>query len=93
MPQKLETVLKKIEDIDNNVNRQLIQQYYIYLQSRDTSTNYQKDNVKLMHMFAKFLAKGKNLYDVKESETIVEFLDIKGKLRKKTQNKNGLLTT
>jgi hypothetical protein len=30
MPQKLETVLKKIDEIDNNANRDLIQEYYRY---------------------------------------------------------------
>ena len=45
MPQKLETVLKHVEEI-SNVNRQLIYQYHKYLVSRDTSTSYQKDNAK-----------------------------------------------
>jgi hypothetical protein len=55
MPQKLETVLKHVEKISNQVNRQLIKDYYKYLVSRDTSTNYQKGNIKLIHMFAKFI--------------------------------------
>jgi hypothetical protein len=38
MPQKLETVLKHVEEIGNNVNRQLIKDYYRYLVSRDSST-------------------------------------------------------
>ena len=65
MPQKLETVLKHVEKIDNNVNRQLIKDYHKYLASRDTSTNYQKDNIKLIHMFAKFIGEFKTLYDIK----------------------------
>jgi hypothetical protein len=60
MPQILETVLKHVEEISNNVYRQLIQKSYKYLVSSDTSTNYQKDNVKLTYVkltyiFAKFL--------------------------------------
>jgi len=55
MPQKLETVPKHIEEISNEVNRQLILDYHKYLISRDTSTTYQKDNIKLIHMFAKFI--------------------------------------
>jgi holliday junction DNA helicase RuvB len=50
MPQKLETVLKHVEEIDNEVNKQLIKDYHRYLISRDTGTNYQKDNVKLKTM-------------------------------------------
>ena len=54
MPQKLETVLKQVEEISNDVNRQLIKDYHKYLIARDTSPNYQKDNIKLIHMFDKF---------------------------------------
>jgi len=77
MPQKLETVLKHVEEISNEVTRQLILDYHKYLVYRDTSTNYQKDNVKLIYMFAKFLKESKTFYDVKDSATIVGFLDIK----------------
>ena len=83
MPQKLETVLKHVEEISSNANRQLIYEYHKYLVSRDTSTNYQKDNVKLMYMFAKFLGESKTFYDVKDTETIVVFLDIKRKSKEK----------
>ena len=55
MPQKLETVLKKAEEISNDANRQLIKEYHRYLIIRDTGTNYQKDNIKLIYMFAKFI--------------------------------------
>ena len=51
MPQKLETVLKKVEEISNDVNRQLIKEYHRYLKIKDTGTNYQKDNIKLIYMF------------------------------------------
>jgi hypothetical protein len=50
MPQKLETVLKHVEEISNEVNRQLIKDYHKYLVSIDTSRNYQKDNIKLIHI-------------------------------------------
>ena len=63
MPQKLETVLKHVEEISNYDNRQMIYDYHQYLFSRDTSINYQKDNVKLIYMFAKFLGESKKLYD------------------------------
>jgi hypothetical protein len=79
MPQKLETVLKHIEEISNDANRQLIHEYYKYLVSRDTSTAYQKDNIKLIYMFAKFLGESKTFKDVNDSETIIVFLDIKRK--------------
>jgi len=87
MPQKLETVLKHVEEIRNEVNRQLIKDYHKYLIVRDTGTNYQKDNVKLIYMFAKFLKESKTFYDVKDSATIVGFLDIKKKQRRRSRTK------
>lgn len=54
MPQKLETVLKHIKEISNDVNRQLIKEYHKYLIIRETGINYQKDNIKLVYMFAEF---------------------------------------
>jgi hypothetical protein len=62
MPQKLETVLKKVEEISNDVNRQLIKEYHRYLIIRDTGTNYQKDNIKLIYMFAKCIVESKTFY-------------------------------
>ena len=79
MPQKLETVLKHVEEISNDVNRQLIKDYHKYLVSRDTRTIYQKDNVKLIYMFAKFIGESKTLHDIKDQETIVAFLDTEEK--------------
>jgi integrase/recombinase XerD len=79
MPQKLETVLKHVEEIGNDVSRQLIKDYHRDLISRHTGANYQKDNIKLIYMFANFLEKSKTLYDIKNQETIVTFLDIRRK--------------
>jgi len=63
MPQKLETVLKKVEELSNNINTKIIYEYHNYLVARDTSTNYQKDNVRLVYMFA-ILIVSVNLYRV-----------------------------
>ena len=92
MPQKLETVLKHVEEISNDVNRQLIYEYHKYLVSRDTSTIYQKDNVKLIYMVAKFLGESKTFMNVKDSETIIAFLDIKRK-RKEEDPEQKWITT
>jgi hypothetical protein len=55
MPQKLETILKKVEEISNDINKHLIKDYHRYLISRDTSRNYQKDNMKLINLICQFL--------------------------------------
>ena len=92
MPQKLETVLKHVEEISNDANRQLIKDYHRYLITRDTGTNYQKDNVKLTYMFAKFLGESKTFYDVKDPEIIVGFLDIKRKTKEEDPEQKWITT-
>jgi hypothetical protein len=72
MPQKLETVLQHVEEINNDINGQLIKDYHRYLISRDTGTNYQKDNIKLIHMFAKISKYSTdNLYNFNNIKKIV----------------------
>ena len=92
MPQKLETVLNHVEEITNDINRQLIKDYHRYLIARDTGTNYQKDNVKLVYMFAKFIGESKTFYDVKDSETIVAFLDTRRKSKEKDPEQKWITT-
>ena len=92
MPQKLETVLKNVEEISNYVNRQLIKDYHKYLISRETSTNYQKDNVKLIHMFAKFIGGSKTFYVVKDRETIIAFLDTRRKSKEDDPEQKWITT-
>ena len=54
MPQKLETVLKKVEEISNDVNKHLIKYYLRYLISRETSIYYQKDKIKSINLICQF---------------------------------------
>src|SRR5829696_4154071 len=92
MPQKLETVLKNVEEISNNVNRQLINEYHKYLISRDTSPNYQKDNIKLIYMFAKFLGEYKTFNEIQNKETIILFLDNKRKSKEEDIEQKWITT-
>jgi hypothetical protein len=92
MPQKLETVLKHVEEISNDINRQLIKDYHRHLIARDTGRNYQKDNVKLIYMFAKFIGDSKTLHDIKDQETIVAFLDTKIKSKEKDPEEKWITT-
>jgi integrase/recombinase XerD len=91
MPQKLETVLAKIDDLSNIVNKDLILEYYRYLVSRDTSINYQKDNIRLLLLFAKFL-EIKTFHEVKECETIVIFLDTRRKSKEEDPEQKWITT-
>lgn len=92
MPQKLETVLKHVQEISNNVNRELIYEYHQYLITRDTSINYQKDNVKLIYMFTKFLGESKTFNDVNDRETIIAFLDTRRKSKEENPEQKWITT-
>ena len=92
MPQKLETILAKVGEISNNDNKQVILEYHRYLISRDTSINYQRDNIKLIYMFAKFIGESLTLYDIKNKETIVAFLDTKRKSKEEDSEQKWITT-
>ena len=92
MPQKLETVLKKVEEISNEVNKQMIHDYHKYLISRDIGTNYQKDNIKLVQMFAKFIGESNTFYAVKNCETIIAFLDTRRKSKEEDPEQKWITT-
>ena len=91
MPQKLK-LLTHVEEIGNDVNRQLIYEYHLYLVSRDTSTIYQKDNVKLVYMFAKFIGEFKTFYEIKDRETIVTLLDTRRKSKEEDPEQKWITT-
>ena len=56
---RLENVLEQIETVENNLNKNLIQEFSKYLISKDTSANYQRNCIKVMLMFADFLQSSK----------------------------------
>ena len=92
MPQKLETVLKHVEEISNTVNKEVILEYHRYLIYRETSINYQKDNIKLIHMFAMYIGESSILYEVNNKETIVAFLDTKRKCKEVDPDQKWITT-
>ena len=70
----------------------MIHEYHKYLVGRDTSTIYQKDNVKLIYMFAKFIGESNAFYAIKESETIVAFLDTRRKSKEEDPEQKWITT-
>ena len=56
---RLENVLEQIETVENNLNKNLIQEFSKYLNSKDTSANYQRNCIKVILMFADFLQSSK----------------------------------
>ena len=57
---RLENVLEQIETVENNLNKNLIQEFSKYLILKDTSANYQRNCIKIMLMFAEFIKEQKS---------------------------------
>ena len=85
---RLQNVLEQIETIENNLNKNLIQEFSKYLISKDTSANYQRNCIKIMLMFGDFLQSRKeeknDLSQVNSIDDIIAFLDT----RKKTKDED-----
>ena len=80
---RLENVLEQIETVENNLNKNLIQEFSKYLSSKDASANYQRNCIKIMLMFTDFLHSRKeekyNLSQVNSVVDIIAFLDTRRK--------------
>ena len=55
MPIRLDTVLRKLEQMSNSVNSDLLKDFYLHMKDNGTSQNYQKGNLKAMVHFAEHI--------------------------------------
>jgi integrase/recombinase XerD len=79
MPVKLSTTIKNIELLENPTNINLIQGFYNYLKSNNTSESYQNQNIKALINFAKFLGPNRDFYQLSKREEILAYLNTKVK--------------
>jgi hypothetical protein len=83
LPAKLTTTIQNIDvKIANQVNRQLINEFYEYLKNIDTSENYQNGLLKVLVRYAEYVGEKTTFYQIQEKEQILEFLDSKRKIEK-----------
>ncbi|MDN5845168.1 MAG: hypothetical protein L0H53_02710 [Candidatus Nitrosocosmicus sp.] len=93
MPAKLVTTIKNIEiKVENEVNRQLIREFYEYLTSIDTSENYQNGLIKVLIRFAEHIGENTTFYQVQDKEKILEFLNLKKKNEIEDPDKKWITT-
>ncbi len=76
MPSKVE--------IENSANAALVDEFYSFMKSNGTPESYQKNNLKAIINFAKWLQEGQDLssavatfYDINRKEMIPKYLDSK----------------
>jgi hypothetical protein len=55
MPIRLDSVLRKVEQMPNKVNSELLKEFYQHMKDNGTSQNYQKGNFKAMIHLAEYI--------------------------------------
>jgi hypothetical protein len=76
MPIRLDTIFRKVEQMPNKVNSDLLKEFYQHMKDNGTSQNYQKGNLKAMIHFAEYIGKATSFYNV-DYKQVVKFLDTK----------------
>jgi hypothetical protein len=78
MPVRLSTLLNNIErDVHNLTNVSIIKEFYQYMKDNDTSESYQKNNLKAIFDFAKFIGANATFYTTNDKEQILSYLNSK----------------
>jgi hypothetical protein len=82
MPVRLSTLLASIDtSVPNPTNAILIKEFYNFMKASSTSESYQKNNLKTVISFGKWLGNNMTLYEITKKEQIIAFLDTKIKER------------
>ena len=93
MPAKLSTTVSNIDTkVKNQVNRDLIKEFYIYLKNLDTSDNYQNGLLKVIIRYAEYLGPDTTFYQIQDREQIIKYLDSKRKTVEEDQDKKWIIT-
>ena len=80
MPAKLTTTIQNIDvKVVNQSNRQIIKDFYKYLQNTDTSENYQNGLLKVLIRYAEYIGMNATIYQIQKKEQILVFSDLKRK--------------
>jgi integrase/recombinase XerD len=78
MPSNLASVVKRIESLSYDNNKKLIHRFVDYMKSTDISEKYQKDNLFVIILYARYLG-DRELSAVDKKQDIIEFLDTRRK--------------
>jgi hypothetical protein len=86
LPARLSTTVSNIDSkVKNQVNRELIKEFYIYLKNLDTSDNYQNGLLKVIIRYTEYLAPDTTFYQIQYKEQIIKYLDSKRKTTEEDQ--------
>ena len=93
MPAKLTTTVSNIDKkIKNQVNKELIKEFYIYLKDLDTSKSYQNGLLKVLIRYTEYLGPEVTFYQIQDREQIIKYLDLKRKAVEEDFDKKWITT-
>ncbi|MGN6346728.1 MAG: hypothetical protein ACTHME_03400, partial [Candidatus Nitrosocosmicus sp.] len=93
LPAKLTTTIANIDSkVNNEVNRDLIKEFYNYLKNIDTSDNYQNGLLKVIIRYAEHLGQETTFYQIQDKEQIIKYLDLKRKMIEEDPDKKWITT-
>jgi integrase/recombinase XerD len=91
MPIRLDMILRKVEQMSNKVNPDLLKDFYQHMKDNSTSQNYQKGNLKAVVHFAEHIGAATSFYDL-DHNRVVGFLDTKIKPEQIDSDKKWITT-
>jgi integrase/recombinase XerD len=77
MPLKRSTTIRKIQNIPNTKNREIINKFLEFMRSNSSSEHHQNNNLKVVIAFGNFISKDNTFYEINKKEQILEFLNTK----------------
>jgi len=92
MPVKLSTTVRKIDLVPNHRNAALLREFSHYMVSNGSSESHQNNNLKVLTAFAAFLGSSVTFLDIKESDSIIRFLDSKLKSTNDDPERKSIIT-
>lgn len=92
MPIRLDTVLRKVEQMSNGVNSDLLKNFYPPMKDNGPSQNYQKENLKAMIHFADYIGAATLFYDI-DLRQVIRFLDTKINTEQVDPDRKWIITT
>jgi integrase/recombinase XerD len=92
MPVKLSTTIKKIQNIPNPVNVQIVDDFLDYMRNNGSSEHHQNNNLKIVIAFGNFLGEQSSFFDIKTRQEVLSFLDNKVKTSEEDPDKKWITT-
>ena len=92
MPATLSTTISNIKNIPNNVNAELVREFYQYMVYNGASERHQNNSIKAVTAYARFLSPDINFWQINKKEQLLAFLNTKIKCAEDDPDKKWINT-